>query len=526
MGETSGISVRLKNNFSRPVRVEVLGNSSSNMSQVGADTSYEWDLASETFGGVDTIAIQVRKTGQIPYEELFTSLTDFTVKGCAQALSTLQIGYFESQGDIIYALNKDLEYGEISLRLGTYNPIDTYQAAYNFSMPVGSTLRAETYPNQSLFNADYSGAIDNAVNNTNALTLINNYGIRVLFLLNGITAANDIGASVILTTSSPKSAALQPIFVDSDGLATQGYSYTPSAGVTGGCVVFPSGDASEVTAMSITGMNVDILFFDPAVWANLGILTFNSNAGDLTSSGGMLDQLPSLTNFTYYNNGVRTIPTGFTTPEINNSNLTDLDLDGPSVSPASTFTTNTDFNLGTAGVNNLVVESNDNAYYNFTLGITNSEIRHLFQFNDNFVIGSAFNTKYESKDDTYTTGQLIINGGSNLSFDDTTTPIKCNGWFRVRFNNSGLTDFPPIAQLNQLENTGTAFAINLILNQNELPVSVVNQILIDLDTITTGYTGYSGTIDLVAQTPSAPPSGAGATAKTILATKGFTLITD
>ena len=190
MGETSGISVRLKNNFSRPVRVEVLGNSSSNMSQVGADTSYEWDLASETFGGVDTIAVQVRKTGQIPYEELFTSLTDFTVKGCAQALSTLQIGYFESQGDIIYALNKDLEYGDISLRLGTYNPIDTYQAAYNFSMPVGSTLRAETYPNQSLFNADYSGAIDNAVNNTNALTLINNYGIRVLFLLNG-TGVNE-----------------------------------------------------------------------------------------------------------------------------------------------------------------------------------------------------------------------------------------------------------------------------------------------------------------------------------------------
>lgn len=96
----------------------------------------------------------------------------------------------------------------------------------------------------------------------------------------------------------------------------------------------------------------------------------------------------------------------------------------------------------------------------------------------------------------------------------------------MRFNDSGLSNFPPIAELNQLENTGTAFAINLILNQNELPVSVVNQILIDLDTITTGYTGYSGTINLGGQTPSAPPSGAGATAKTSLTTKGFTLITD
>lgn len=525
MGETSGISVKLVNNFSKPVRVEVLGNSSSNMSQVGADTSYEWDLTGETFGGVDTIAIQVRKTGQSAYETLFTSLTDFTTRGCANALSTLQIGYFEAQGNIIYALNKDLEYGEIELRLGTYNPSNTYQAAYNFSMPVGSTLRNETYSTQSLFNTDYSGAIDNAVNNTNALAWIRSYGIRVLFLLNG-TGTNDVGASVTLTTASPKSASLQPIFVDSDGLATQGYSYTPSAGVTGGCLIFPSGDASEITAMTLTGMNTDILFFDPEVWANLATLTYNSNAGDLTSSGGMLDQLPSLTSFTYYNNGVRTISSGFTTPELNIASLTDLDLDGPAVTPASTFTTNTDFNLGTASVNDLVVESYSNAYNNFTLGITNNEVRHLYQYNNNMVIGSGFNTKYETKEDTYTTGQLIITGGSNLSFDDLTTPIKCNGWFRVRFNSSNLDDFPPIAEMNQLENTGTAFAINLILSANELPVAVVNQILVDLDTITTGYTGYSGTINLSGQTPAAPPSGAGATAKTSLTSKGFTLITD
>lgn len=525
MGETSGISVRLTNNFSRPVRVEVLGNSSSNMSQVGADTSYEWNLGSETFGGVDTIALQVRKDGGSAYEVLFTSLTDLTIKGCAQALSTLQVGYFEAQGNIIYALNKDLEYGEIELRLGTYNPTDTLEAAYNFSMPIGSTLRNETYSSQSLFNTEFEGAVDNAINNTNALSFIRTYGIRVLFLLNG-TGTNDTGASVTLTTSSPKAASLQPIFVDSDGLATQGYTYTPSAGVTGGCMIFPSGDASEITQMVLDGMNTDVLFFDPQVWSNLTTLRFDDNAGDLTSAGGMLDQLPSLTNFTYYSNSTRTIPTGFTTPEINNTNITDLDLDGPAVTPVSTFTTNSDFNLGTAGINDLVVESYDNAKYDFTLGITNNEVRHLFQFNDNFVIGSGFNTKYESKEDTYTTGELIINQSSTLSFEDTTTPIKCNGWFRVRFNDSGLSNFPPIAQLNQLENTGTAFAINLILNQNELPVSVVNQILVDLDTITTGYTGYSGTINLAGQTPAAPPSGAGATAKTSLTSKGFTIVTD
>ena len=67
MGETSGISIRLANNYSRPVRVEVLGNNASNMSQIGADTSYEWDLSSETFGGVDTIAMLLQD--DIKYKE-------------------------------------------------------------------------------------------------------------------------------------------------------------------------------------------------------------------------------------------------------------------------------------------------------------------------------------------------------------------------------------------------------------------------------------------------------------------------
>ena len=524
MGSTSGISIKLVNNYSRPIRVGILGNSAVS-SQVGADTSYEWDLTAETFTAVDTIAIQVKKSGAGSYETLFTSLPNLSVQGVADALSTLNIGNFEAEGKIVYALNKELVYGEIELRLGTYNPSNVYQAAYNFALPVGSVLRNETYSTQGLFDAEWSAAIDNAVNNTNALSWINTYGIQVLFLLNG-TGTNDLGASVTLTTASPKSALLQPIFVDSNGVATQGYSYTPLAGATGACIVFPTGNASEVTAITLTGMNTDILFYDSAVWPNLTTITYNSNAGDLTSAGGMLDQLPSLNTFNYYNNGVRTIGSGFTTPQINAANLTTLNLDGGGVTPASTFTTNTDFNLGTAGVNSMVVESYDNAYNNFTLDITNNEIQHLYQFSDNMVLGSDFNTKYALKEDTYATGQLIVTNCTGLSFDDLTTPIQCNGWFRVRFNSAGLTDFPPIASMNQLENTGTAFAINLILNNNALPVAVVNQILIDLDTITTGYTGYSGTIFLSGQTPAAPPSGAGATAKTNLIGKGFTIVTD
>jgi hypothetical protein len=83
--------------------------------------------------------------------------------------------------------------------------------------------------------------------------------------------------------------------------------------------------------------------------------------------------------------------------------------------------------------------------------------------------------------------------------------------------------------MNQYQNAaGSIYRQRLNLPNNNLPVSVVNQILIDMDNASNGFTTYlaGSLIVLSGQTPPAPPSGAGATAKTNLIGKGFSVITD
>ncbi len=61
-------------------------------------------------------------------------------------------------------------------------------------------------------------------------------------------------------------------------------------------------------------------------------------------------------------------------------------------------------------------------------------------------------------------------------------------------------------------------------NGCKLPVSNINSILVVLQSVT--YTGTGGTINLSGQTPTAPPSGVGLTAKTALIAAGRTVTTD
>jgi hypothetical protein len=81
----------------------------------------------------------------------------------------------------------------------------------------------------------------------------------------------------------------------------------------------------------------------------------------------------------------------------------------------------------------------------------------------------------------------------------------------------GLSVAPTYTGLPLLEQVG--------LNLNNLPVSEVNRVLVQASDT---FTGASGLIDLSGQTPAAPPSGAGLTAKTELEgrTPGWTVTVD
>lgn len=62
--------------------------------------------------------------------------------------------------------------------------------------------------------------------------------------------------------------------------------------------------------------------------------------------------------------------------------------------------------------------------------------------------------------------------------------------------------------------------------RNELTVSSVNTILVNLNSDLQGFGSFAGTISTKFQTPAAAPTGTGATAKTALINKGWTVNTD
>lgn len=93
---------------------------------------------------------------------------------------------------------------------------------------------------------------------------------------------------------------------------------------------------------------------------------------------------------------------------------------------------------------------------------------------------------------------------------------------------TGLSNFINVTTFSCKQNKLTvapsfsSLMIDLDLSKNRLPVSQVNAILIALDN--NGLSG--GTVNLLTQSPVAPPSGAGLVAKNNLIFKGWTVTTD
>jgi hypothetical protein len=109
----------------------------------------------------------------------------------------------------------------------------------------------------------------------------------------------------------------------------------------------------------------------------------------------------------------------------------------------------------------------------------------------------------------------------------------------LRLSNNLLTSFDPTIALpstlvylylsgNSLTNFNPTLSLpatlsQLYLNNNQLSTTEVNNTLVMLDTT---YTTPGSKYFNLTMTPSAPPSGAGLTAKTALQSRGYTVITD
>jgi hypothetical protein len=275
----SNIALKLRNDLALPVSLNVLGGTSDESNQNNANTLFEWNLATENFVNVDTIIIQSRLSGQTIYQNLSTSLNNFSFQGVALALSTLNVGNFLNDGSIIYTYNSDIEFADIILTLTNVpQPSGFTQLLYDHFVPAGTVLRQFVYPTVDDFESDYGPAITLLFQQTDAATGIDLYGPGCVYPIQGVDPTGVLVAffRIELNTSSPKTGNQRPILSGSFG-TLQGYLFQDPAVPTTASnmfLYFPSGNANEVNVMVFGSRNSHIFFFDEPYYTNLSNLLF------------------------------------------------------------------------------------------------------------------------------------------------------------------------------------------------------------------------------------------------------------
>lgn len=522
----SKIALKVNNALSLPVSLNILGGVQDGSDQNNADTLTEYNLSTENFLNVDTVIIQSRFVGQPNFLNSSSFIGNLSIEGVAQVLSTLNLGNFLTDGNIIYTYNSDIEFGDLILTsTNVPSGLGIAQAAYLFFVPIGSSLEEYIYPNQISFTSEWLPAIEVLISQTNASLVIDTFGVGCIMPL--YTQAYIVGGSVTFNVSSPKAASLQPILSTSAGV-TQGYNLNWSAGESNAMLFFPSGDCNEVTSMTIDSLQGNTFLFDQSIFPNLGAWNLFNNRSRVTTSG-CFDNLTLLTNVEIFNSVNAIYPPGWTFPGINAPSLTELNLDGPGVVSNQTFQDNTDFNLSSStNLKRFIIESLVNAVVETPLSSVGPVMIFFIRESEDIILGQAVNTFYSTLAANAVNKFDVGFTNTNVSWQQLGIPIEMNGFQQVRLDDNNLGAFPLIQIMNFFQNTTpTSFEIDLRLNSNQLNTPTIDQILIDFDTmVTVAYTSVVGALSLAGQTPPAPPSALGTAAAVSLVTKGFTITTD
>ena len=530
----SKIALQLTNDLAVPVSLNVLGGTSDESNQNNADTLYEWNLSAENWVNVDTVIIQSRLKGQIIYQSYSTSITNLSFQGVANALTTLNLGNFLVNGSIVYTYNSDIEFADLILTLTNIpQPSGYTQLLYDHFVPTGTVLRQFVYPTVEAFESDFGPAITLLFQQTDAATAIDTYGPGCVYPVQGVDPTGVLIAffRITLFSTSPKAGNQRPILSGSFG-TLQGYDFQDPAVPTTASnmfLYFPSGNANEVISMSFTSRNSHIFFFDEPYYTNLSNLLFYASRKKMTSQG-MLNSL-NLTQFEYNLVISETYPSGWTAPSVTSNQLYTVNLDSPyGVQPAQIFTNPDDF-VYTIVPQGSTIEGYNNIKFNPSSVLFTNFARYiLIQYCNGVILGSNMNYIFTNLDGTASNTFDMGFSNDNVSWENTGGGLRWNGFGTIKLDGINLTAFPSITEMNRYQNTAPLdrFQVNLNLSGNNLPINQVNQILIDLNqNATSGKTVFlASTINLSGQIPSAPPSGAGITAKTLLISKGITVITD
>lgn len=271
--------------------------------------------------------------------------------------------------------------------------------------------------------------------------------------------------------------------------------------------------------MPLPDMQINIIVGAGAtVFFNLSMISpFNSHWewGDSTSTD--YNAAFSIVSHTFTLAGSYTISVSFT----NSASLQGFDSFSSSVQSINLLTSNFP-GLQTFSINNSSMTSFNaaNLTNSTTLATLNLSINQLTTFNPSpLALGIAALYLNDNAIATInpasfnSVGAIQLDNNFITSFDISQLIMPANGQFTI--SNNGLTTLVNASGISPN-------MINFTAQTNHIPASQINAVLIALDTA-----GLSnGTLLLNNQTPTAPPSGAGITAKNNLIAKSWAVLTD
>jgi surface protein len=120
------ISVRVRNNTSLPQNVNLLGGTSDPLG-VPPSLLYQWDLSTETYFGSVTATIVISNTSNTTPVTYTVQVNGYNIQAVVSALNTLNMGVFQSSGDIIYVSNDFYIYG--LLQVGSTAFVSTWNTS-------------------------------------------------------------------------------------------------------------------------------------------------------------------------------------------------------------------------------------------------------------------------------------------------------------------------------------------------------------------------------------------------------------
>jgi surface protein len=131
------INIGVRNNTNLPQKVNFLGGTSDPLG-VPPNLLYQWDLSGEIYFGSVSASIVVSNTSNPTPINYTVAVNGYNIQSVVSALNTLNLGFFQYSGNIVYASNDYFIYG--TLQVGSNVFSSTWDTA---NLSIGSTASNE-----------------------------------------------------------------------------------------------------------------------------------------------------------------------------------------------------------------------------------------------------------------------------------------------------------------------------------------------------------------------------------------------